>query len=219
MLKTKRMKIVAALAGALCTFGGVAAIAIAAGSEDKWAAGANQAWAASSTKTTFVSSVITVTCKTNTAGGTSVGSGPDIGALAMTAPKFSSCTDSLGGTDTVKTVTSGWTVSFISDKGNAKCPAGTGKDETSGKDCVVLAVPKSAATIVLGSLGCTLTVQPAAASAVGATASDPGGTKKDTFTLASQALTFSGCGTSGSAAFSGTYTLSKPNAGVLVDNS
>lgn len=221
MLKSNRMKTVAALIGALCAFGGVAAVAIAAGSEDKWVAGANTAWAATSTKTTFVSSVITITCTTNTAGGTSVGAGPDNPALVMTAPQFRSCKDNLGGTDTTTTTATGWTVAFVSDKPNAKCPAGTGNDETSGtKDCVLLGVPKAAAKLVLGSLGCTLTVQPIAATIVAASASDPGGTKKDTFTLTSQPLKFSGCGVlNGSAAFSGTYTLSKPNAGVLVDKS
>jgi hypothetical protein len=136
----------------------------------------------------------------------------------MTAPKFSACTDSLGGTDTVKTAASGWTVSFVSDSANPGCPAGTGNDDLGGSDCVVIGVPQNAATIVLGSVGCTLTIQPGGPTTVGATVSDPGGTTKDTFALSSQPLTFSGCGTSGTANFSGTYTMSAPNGGILVDN-
>ncbi|MBV9166192.1 MAG: hypothetical protein JO321_09645 [Solirubrobacterales bacterium] len=48
---------------------------------------------------------------------------------------------------------------------------------------------------------------------------DPGGTTKDKFTLSNQTVSFSGCGTSGTAKFSGTYTLKSPNGGVLVDKS
>ncbi|MBV8942090.1 MAG: hypothetical protein JO321_09650 [Solirubrobacterales bacterium] len=70
----------------------------------------------------------------------SVGPGPDAGALAMNAPTFRTCKDSLGGTDMVTTA-SGWKVNFVSDTGNGACPAGTGKDETSGSDCVVLTRP------------------------------------------------------------------------------
>lgn len=188
-------------------------------SEDKWQKGANSAWTATSSKTTFVSSVVTITCTKNTASGSTVGSGPDIGFLAMNAPTFSSCTDNFGGTDTVKTKATGWKIAFVSDIGNKACPAGTGKDETSGGDCVVITVPKDAATIVLGSLGCTLTVQPSGPTNVGAKVKDPGGTTKDTFTLSNQSVSYSGCATSGTAKFSGTYTLHSPNGGVLVDTS
>jgi hypothetical protein len=219
MLRTRKRKFIALFTGALCVIGISAAAAIGA-AEDKWSAGANLAWAASSSKTTFTSSVVTVTCTTNTAGGSSVGAGPDVGALTMNAPKFSSCKDNLGGTDTVTTIATGWKVSFVSDLGNTACPTGTGKDETSGSDCVVILVPQKAATIKLSTLGCTLTVQPSGPTNVGATVSDRGGTTKDTFTLTSRPLKFSGCGVvSGSSAFSGTYTLSAPHAGVLVDAS
>jgi hypothetical protein len=219
MLRTRRRKFTAVFTGALCILGIGATVAIGA-AEDTWVAGANSAWAASSSKTTFTSSVVTVTCTTNTAGGSSVGAGPDVGALTMNAPKFSNCKDNAGGSDTVTTSATGWKVSFVSDVGNASCPAGTGKDETSGGDCVVILVPQKAATIKLGTLGCTLTVQPSGPTNVGATAKDPGGTTKDTFTLTNQPLKYSGCGVlNGSSAFSGTYTLSAPNAGVLVDKS
>ena len=204
-------------AGALLAFAMTAGTALAsAGSEDSWAP---PKWAAASKSTTFTSSLVTVTCTNDTAGGNSIGSGPDAGALAMSAPKFSGCTDSLGGTDTVTTKATGWTVSFVSDSADAGCPAGTGNDEAGGSDCVVIGVPQNAATIVLGSVGCSLTIQPGGATTVGATMADAGGKTKDSFTLNSQPLTFSGCGTSGSATFSGTYTLSSPNGGVLIDNS
>jgi hypothetical protein len=157
----------------------------------------------------------------NTAGGSSTGAGPDRGVLAANAPKFSSCHDNFGGTDTVTTKATGWQGAFVSDSGNAKCPTGTGKDETSGGDCVVIDVPQNAATINVGGLGlCKLTVQPSGPTTVGAKVADPGGTTKDKFTLASQAITYKGCGVaSGTAHFSGTYTLHIPNSGVLVDKS
>jgi hypothetical protein len=220
MLKgTKRRLAVLSVSATVVLAGGAAAAMAVTSTDDLWKAGANSSWAASSGKTTFVSSVVTITCAKNTAGGSSVGTGPDRGALAMNAPTFSSCKDNLGGTDTVTTKTTGWKVAFVSDIGNAKCPTGTGKDETSGGDCVVITVPQDAATIKLGTLGCTLTVQPGGATTVGASASDPGGTTKDKFTLTSQSVAYSGCGTSGTAKFSGTYTLLKPNNGVLVDKS
>lgn len=218
--KRKLAALAVGVASVVVASGAVAtAVATNAGSDDKWVKGANSAWAASSSSTTFVSSVITITCKKDTASGSSVGAGPDIGFLAMNAPTFKSCTDNLGGTDTVTTTKTGWKIAFISDIGNKACPAGTGKDETSGGDCVVITVPKDAAKIVLGSLGCTLTVQPSGPTNVGATVSDPGGTTKDKFTLSNQSVAYSGCSTSGTAKFSGTYTLSKPNNGVLVDSS
>ncbi len=216
----RRLAVLSVTFTAVLAGGAAAAVAVTAGSDDTWTAGANKAWAASSPKTTFVSSVITVSCTKNTAGGSSVSTGPDKGALAMNAPTFSSCKDTLGGTDTVTTLKTGWKVAFVSDLGNAKCPKGTGKDETSGGDCVVITVPKDGATIKLGGLGgCILTVQPNGPGMVGASATDPGGTTKDTFKLTSQPVAFSGCGTSGTAKFSGTYTLSAPNGGVLVDKS
>jgi hypothetical protein len=217
MLKTRKTKLIVGLGGLLCMFAACTTIALAAGSDDTWSKGANSPWAATSSKTTFTSSVVTITCTVNKAGGSSVGSGPDIGPLAMNAPTFSSCTDNLGGTDTVTTKATGWKVAFISDNGNTKCPAGSGKDETSGSDCVVITVPLKAATIVVNALGCTLTVQPAAATHVGALVKDPGGTTKDSFILTNQPIQFSGCGTSGTANFSGTYKLTAPNSGVLVD--
>jgi hypothetical protein len=220
MLRRKSTKFVV-LASVLSVFAGFTAVAMGSSNHRsaalKWTKGANQAWAASSPKTTFVSSVVTITCKKNTAGGSTVGSGPDIGFLAMNAPTFKSCTDSLGGTDTVTPKTTGWKVAFYWDKTNAHCPSGTGGGKA--LHCVVLTVPKDADTIKLNSLGCTLTVQPSGPTDVGATAKAPGGTTKDTFTLTNQSVAYSGCATSGTAKFSGTYTLSKPNGGVLVAGS
>jgi hypothetical protein len=224
MIAIRKKMFVGVFAVALFAFGATAASALA--DTDTWVP---PAWAAKSSSTTFSdpSTGLAVTCTTNTASGNSIGTGPDIGALAMKAPTFKNCTDSLGGADTVKPKSSGWTISFISDIGNAKCPSGTGTDDGGGSDCVVIGVPQNAAVINVGGLpGCTLTVQPGGATSVGATVSDPGGKTKDTFTLSggpedqlSYSATPSTCLgiTGGTAFFSGTYTLSAPNSGVLVD--
>jgi hypothetical protein len=217
MLSRSKRKLTGLSVGVVTILAACAAVAMAATStEDHWAAGANSSWSASSPKTTFVSSVITITCTTNTAGGSTVLAGPDRGFIAMNAPKFSNCHNNLGGTDTVTTKSSGWQIAFVSDAALSKCRT---TDETSGGDCVVVHVPQNAATIKDSTLGCTLTVQPGGATNLRATVHDPGGTTKDTFTLSSQPVSFSGCGTSGTASFSGTYTLHSPNNGVLVDKS
>jgi hypothetical protein len=220
MLKTRKRKLIALCAGALSILTVGAAVAVAA-SEDTWAKGANTAWAASSSLTQFqVLGLIGNHCTSNTAGGTSVGAGPDNPPLAAKAPQFNNCTDTAGQEDDVTTIAAGWKVQFQSDKKNAKCPGGAGSDETSGADCVAITVPKNAATVLFGGLGdCKLTVQPNGPTIVYASVSDPGGTTKNTFTLTNQPLQVSGCGAGGSATFSGTYTLSAPNGGVLVDNS
>jgi hypothetical protein len=222
MLKTRRKRFVVLCIGALCLLATAGAGAASAQPEDTWAP---PTWAASSKSTTFADNTVglTVTCTTNTASGKSIGSGPDVGALAMTAPKFSNCQDSFGGSDTVTTAKSGWTISFVSDSADPGCPAGTGNDESSGADCVVLGVPQNAATIAIGAIpGCTITVASSGATTVGATMADPGGTKKNTFTLSGQSLAYTATGcplSGGTAQFSGVYTLSAPNKGVLVDNS
>ena len=201
-------------AAALCALGVGATSAMAAG-EDTWVP---PKWSASSGSTTFVSGPLTITCTKNTAGGNTIGQGPDEGALPMSPPKFQSCTDSFGGTDTVKSASKGWTVSFVSDSADAGCPSGTGSDESGGSDCVVLGVPQNAAVITVGSLGCTVTVQPGGPTTVGATVNDPGGKTKTSFVISNAPLIASGCGATNQAStFTATYTLMQPNSGILVD--
>lgn len=202
----------------ICAAGAAVATTAATGATAlKWAKGANQAWTATSSKTTFATTALTTTCKSNTAGGSSVGSGPDIGALAMNPATFKSCTDTLNGTDTVTSKATGWKVAFYWATSNAHCPTGTGGGKAT--HCVVLTIPKDAATIKINSLGCTVTVQPSGGTFVGAAAKAPGGTTKDTFTITNRPVSYSGCSMSGTAKFSGTYTLKSPNGGVLVAKS
>lgn len=216
--RTKRSIVV--FAAALCVLGAgaVAAVGFGSGDPDQW----QIKWAAQSGKTVFTSSVLVVTCTANSSGGPDIGPGPDLGSpLAMNPPTFSHCTDNLGGTDTVTVNQSGWTFQDISDSTNAACPTGTGNDETTNADCIVIGVPANSTTITsTASLACggTITTTPGAGEDIGASVSDPGNAP-DKFTLTNQPVPFS-CGlVTGTATFNGTYKLLAPDQGVLVDNS
>lgn len=177
-------------------------------------------WSAQSGNTTWVTSLFTITCHSNTFGGPDIGPGPDLGTpIAMNPLTFSSCTDSLGGTDTVTVNATGWTQSLISESTDPACPAGTGNDETTDADCLVLGVPQNSTSIVSTALPCTIVTTPQAGENVGASVADPG-TSPTTFTLTNQPVPFT-CGTlaSGTANYSGTYTLKAPDAGAVSDDS
>jgi len=216
--RTKRF--IAVFAGAVCVVGAgaVAAGAFGSGDPDQW----QIRWASVSGHTVFTSSVLVVTCASNTAGGPDIGPGPDLGTpLAMNPPTFKSCTDNLGGTDTVTVNPSGWTFSDLSDTTNAACPSGTGNDETTNADCIVIGVPANSTTITsTASLACggTITTTPGAGESIGASVSDPGNAQ-DKFTLTGQPVPFQ-CGVvTGTATFDGTYKLLNPDGGAIVDNS
>ncbi len=215
-----RAKLAAVSAGVVVIVAAAAAVALGA-AEDRWAAGANHAWTAASGDIKFIVTrglPHTVTCTMNTGGGSTVGSGPDIGALRMDAPEFAHCTDSFGGTDQVTTVASGWKVEFYWDKTSEYCPAGTGDDKP--LHCLVIGVPKMAIAITINAFGCTQTIQSNGSTDIGTSVKAPGGTTKDTIALSNPSLTITGCGQpSGSVKLTGTYTLESPNHGVLVATS
>lgn len=230
MLRSKRSKLVALAVAVLCVGGAGTAIA-AVTTEDSWNAGANTAWAAHlarGSNAMFSSTLVTITCTHSTSSGASIGAGPDVGFLVMHHPTFNNgvvsgvtqpCTTNLGATATV-TTSGTWKVANISDTTNAACPTGTGNDETSNADCQVILVPKAGATVVFGSpLNCTLTIAPSGPVNVPLTVADPGGTAKTKFTVDNAQVPFSGCGTSGTGTQTGTYQLTKPNTGVVFDNS
>jgi len=219
--RSRSKRFIVVFAGALCVIGAgaIAAVAFGSGDPDQW----QIRWASQSGKTVFTSTVLTVTCTSNTANGPDIGPGPDLSTpLAMNPPTFRNCTDNLGGTDTVTVNPSGWTFQDISDTTNAACPSGTGNDETTDADCIVIGVPQNSTTITsTASLACggTITTTPSASEFVGASVSDPGGTTQDRFTLTNQPVPFQ-CGVvTGTATFNGTYKLVGPDGGVLVDNS
>lgn len=230
MLKSKRSKLIALCVGVLCAAGAGTAIA-AASSDDTWNAGANTAWSAHLAKGStamFSSTLVTITCTNSGSSGGSIGSAPDVGFIVMHHPFFNDgvsggvtqpCTTNLGATATV-TTSGTWKVANISDTTNSACPAGTGNDETTGADCQIILVPKGGATVVFSSpLSCTLTIAPNGPVNVPLTVSDPGGTTKTKYTVDNAQVPFSGCGTSGTGTQTGTYQLTKPNNGVLFDNS
>ena len=220
-VRSRSKRFIVVLAGALCLTAAtaVAAVAISTqGDPDSW----QIKWATVSGHTVFTSSVLTVTCASNTANGPDLGPGPDPAApLAMNPPTFKSCTDNLGGTDTVTVNQSGWTFSDLSDTTNAACDPGTGNDETTNADCVVIGVPANSTTITSTvSLACggQIVTTPGAGENVGASVSDTG-TTATAFKLTNQPVPFQ-CGVvTGTATFNGTYTLRNPDGGALVDNS
>jgi len=219
--RSKRFIVVFAGVLGLVGAGAVAAGAFGSGDPDQW----QIKWSSQSGKTTFTSSVLTVTCTVNSAGGPDIGPGPDLSSpLALNPPVFKNCTDNLGGTDTVTVNQSGWTFQDISDNTpdpSLNCPSGTGNDEATDADCISIGVPQNSTTIVsTASLACggTITTTPTGPVNVGASVSDTG-SGPDKFTLTNQSVPFS-CGVvSGTATFSGTYKLLAPDQGVLVDNS
>jgi hypothetical protein len=231
VLKTRRKKFIALFIGPLVTLA-IAAAAVAASvatPEDHWNTGvANKAWAVALTlgsKATFASSVLTITCTSSTASGSTVGPAPDSGPQVMNPPTFTNCTDTGAVTAPVTVSTNStngsWTLTTVSDVGNTKCPAGTGKDETTGKDCQLITVPKGGATVTFGKpLNCTLTVSPSGTTTVPLTVKDPGGTTPTSFTINKAKVPFAGCGLPPSTGLqSGSYTMSAPNNGVVFDNS
>lgn len=213
-------KFIALLVGVISATALGGTIALAAGTDDVWGPGqANQAWSASSPTTTFTASGVTITCTTNTAGGSSTGANPDAGPLAMDPPMFSNCSDSLGGMDTV-TPGGGWTASFVSDAGNMACPPGTGTDENSNaKDCIVIGVPQGGETITVGGAGgCTIII---GATSVGGTLTEnsPPGSDSLQFTNVSIPISGGTCGIPGPATWNATYTVAPVGGPYLEDSS
>ena len=79
MLRRSKRTLAVLSVSVISVFAAGAAVvtAVATGaSEDKWQKGANSSWSATSSKTTFVSSVLTITCTSNTAGAPAWGPGP-----------------------------------------------------------------------------------------------------------------------------------------------
>jgi hypothetical protein len=224
-VRSRTRRVLVVFAGVLCVAGASAYAAGAFGSGDTMVTyGPDHfkvKWSAISGSTVFTSQVLTVTCRANGATGPDIGPGPDIGLLAMNPPTFQSCTDNLGGTDTVTVNQSGWTFQLLSENTDPACDSGTGNDEATDADCVVIGVPANSTTITsTASLACggTITTTPGAGENVGASVTDTG-TTPTKFKLTNQPVPFQ-CGVvTGTAQFNGTYTLKAPDAGVLADDS
>jgi hypothetical protein len=149
----------------------------------------------SGTKMTFVGDIdgvpITVSCKTFTSSGTIPKKKNALTVNLTKPPTISGCTDSLGGTDTVKTNgTNGkWSLTLTK----------------SAPYTMTLTIPKAGATFTSSiEAGCTITAAPTAAAGV---AGSYDGTSTDTVKNASIPTSGSGC-TSTSAKTSATVVLS-----------
>jgi hypothetical protein len=155
------------------------------------------------TKLTFNGTVnglpITVTCTTFHAQGTL----PNSGLTATIAPPtISGCTDTIGGTDTVKTnQTNGkWQVTFVDSASE------TAAEPNSG-DQVQLVIPKAGAVFTDSVLsGCTITAAPTGPAPVTGTYND---VNTDSVSKASIPVSATGC-TATAASATGTVVIS-PN--------
>jgi hypothetical protein len=140
---------------------------------------------------------VTSTCKVSTTAFKTPAHG--LGPVTTSNPVFSSCTDSLGGTDTVKTnSTNGtWKATFL-DVANDEAK------EVAG-DRLKLTIPKAGATIVSSVLPtCKITVAPSAAANAIAKYND---VNRLGFAKAPIPTSGTGCTTSATGSYSANYTL------------
>jgi len=208
----RKKTFVTVFAGALCTVGLGAAVALAATTDDVWGTGqANQAWTASSTNFVFSSSFSNNTCTNDSASGTTTGANPDAGLLNMGTPTFASCNNPVSTNST----NGSWQIAFWSDAQPSACPTSVTTDESStALDCVQIQIPKAGATINFGI--CTVTIAPTAAASVYGKVTENSPTGQDTIAISNQSVPTSGCGVS-SGTVTGNYTLNAVNGSYLDD--
>jgi len=128
---------------------------------------------------------ITVNCKTFSASGKVPAKGITVSLPAP--PTISGCTDSLGGTDTIKTnqTNAKWKLKGID------APNDENQTEPNTGDKLALTIPKAGATFTSSLVaGCTLTTAPNAAASVTGNYDD---VNTDTVTNASIPVTATGC--------------------------
>lgn len=136
---------------------------------------------------------VTVTCTSSRISGTTPASGLSI---SVAAPTFSSCRDNLGGTDTV-TTSGTWGMTFLDVAGD------DGATEPNTGDQLQLSIPQGGAKFKSSAFSsCTITVAPNGPASVKAGYND---TNTGTFTAQSVPTSGSGCSTSATATFNGTY--------------
>jgi hypothetical protein len=117
------------------------------------------------TKTTFTGTVGGIAVTQHCTGSSTSGKTPatGLGPFTTSPPTFTGCTDSLGGTDTVKTnATNGaWKITFL-DKASEVETAAEGTGSTSG-DKIRITIPIKGATLTSSAAPtCTITVAPTA---------------------------------------------------------
>ena len=142
---------------------------------------------------------ITVNCKTFSASGKTPAKG--ITVTLPAPPTISGCTDTIGGTDTLKTnqTNAKWKLKGVD------APNDENQTEPNTGDKLTLIIPKAGATFTSSVLpGCTLTAAPSASAGVAGKYDD---VNTDTVTNASIAVTAAGCSAS-TAKVSATVVLS-----------
>ncbi len=200
--KTK-FSVAAATVVALCAISAPVVLAVTADTDDSLSP-ANHAIAVklkTATKAVFTGTVqgapVTSTCTVSTTSFKTPAKG--LGTVVTSNPTFTGCTDSLGGTDTVKTnsTTGTWKARFVD------APNDEAKE---GPDHLQLVIPKGGATIVSSILPtCTITVAPAGPASVAAAYND---VSTATFSKSGIPTAGTGCTTSANGSFTATYTLS-----------
>lgn len=196
---SKKLALAASLTAVVVGLG--TGIAFAAGDTDDSISPANTAFTANnSTNIVFKGNVngfpITVTCTHSSLSGTTPATG--LGPINISNPSFTSCTDSVFGTDTVTTnSTNGrWQLTFI-DAANDET-----QNEPNTGDQLQITIPKAGATFKSTALsGCTITVAPTASANITGTYDDA-----NTLSFSSANVTVSGAGcTATSSAVTGSY--------------
>jgi hypothetical protein len=201
--RTKKLVIALAAVAAVIAIG--APVVLAAADTDDNIAPANTTVKASlitggnAVFTGTVSGVaVTSTCKVSSTTFKTPAHG--LGPVTTSNPVFSSCTDSLGGTDTVKTnSTNGkWMATFV-DAANDEAAEKAG-------DLLKLTIPKAGATIVSSVLPtCKITVAPTKAAAVSSSYDDK---SRAGFRKVAIPTSGTGCTTSATGSFTAIYILS-----------
>lgn len=207
MTKTrKRLAIVLSAAAAIAAL--TTTTVLAAGDTDDNISPANTAFTATNSgNVTFSGTIngvpVTVTCTKSTISGVTPATG--LGPKAIDNPIFSSCTDSLGGSDTVRTNSNNgpWQLTFIDVANEAENPDAT---EPNTGDSIQLTIPKLGATLTSTVLPtCTVNVAPAGAASITGSYDDV-----STVKFSNQPIPTSGtgCTTSSNSNMNGTYVSS-----------
>jgi hypothetical protein len=138
------------------------------------------------TVTTFSATIatvpVTLTCTSASTSFVASTTSPALGPVNVSNPVFTGCTDSLGGTDTVKSnSTNGrWTATFV-DGPNDETTEATAADQ------IKIGIPKAGQTVTSSKFAnCTITVAPSAAASVPGAYDDKG-----TLTITNQPVMFS----------------------------
>lgn len=144
---------------------------------------------------------LTATCTASSATFQLTTKGGGLGPFTTSNPTYTGCTDSLGGTDTLKTnSTNGhWTVTYVNSSGSPK------------PDQIKQGIPKAGETLVSSlASGCIVTFAPSAAASVSGSYDNAGNLQ---FTNQSTSYSASGTCPLGTGTGTGTFTTALKSGG------